>query len=285
MSLAGALQLLGEVAGDFGITFSPMASTATAVVPVFRPSGKRHDFTLEIFTSGDVAYAREAQPGTLPPFCPDRHINPGGSFCLGWGTTSPSTVLDGDTARAWWSAVVHFLKLQLTASDTRRWANRSGQWAHGDAADHQANAEEAAGRLGMRFQEDLRDGAFSIDREAHARGARLVLRRRGAFTARIVLGPPPRLKDTTVPCPCDARGATVGACGNHADDLATFVVEFWRWRWKEGRFLQDLARSGASCCGTLDQCGLRDAIASHATDMKEAKRREQRHRPRRRPRL
>ena len=280
------LALLDVVAPDFGATLDAGASPPIARVPVIRASGRRHEFVLQLSVTGDTVHAREAPPGDLPQFCPDRHINGDRTFCLGWGPTSPSTVKDEATARAWWTALVRFLRLQVTASETRRWVNGASDWAHGDAAQHQAQAEAAAEALGRRFRDDLQRGAFSVLHEPHARGARVALRRDGAQIARIVLGPPARIKGGEVACPCELPGnQAVAACGDHVEHLTTFISELWNWRSKEAEFARQLARTGVKCCGTLENCTLRNAIVEVGSQRKTKERHARRHRPRRRPRV
>lgn len=277
---------LDAVGADFGATLSGTSSPASAIISVPRPGGDRHEFSLELIASGNVVTVREAPPNLLPVFCPDRHINPGGSFCLGWGSTALADVIDENSARAWWTAVVRFLQLQLSANETRMWLNGANDWAHGEAATHQARAEAAAGQLGPNFRNDLRAGKFSVSHEEHKRGGRIELRRRGLHVARVFVGPPVRLKEDNVRCPCDdPAGPTVGDCGDHADHLAVFATELWHWQQAETRFGRDLALRGQACCGTLDDCKLRDAIERVKTSSDKKRRHALRHRPRRRPRL
>lgn len=280
------LECLGEVAPEFGATLSSATSPATAVISVPRAGGDRHDFELSLSVVSSAITVREAPPPRLPSFCPDRHINFDGSFCLGWGPTSPPIVVDNDSARAWWTAVVRFLQLQLTARERGVWANTINDWAHGEAADHQALAEAAADKLGPRFRADLSAGKFSVVREAHSRVARLELRRSGAHVGRIVLARPARLKDRKVLCPCDGPSeSNVGECHDHADQLIAFTLELWRWQRAEAKFLREFVKRGASCCGTLSECKLRDAIALENSSKSKWEQHARRHRPRRRPRL
>ena len=287
MNTAGSpIALLDEVAPDFGATLDTSCSPVVARVPVIRASGRRHEFVLHVSVTGSTASASEAPPGQLPSFCPDRHINGDHTFCLGWGPTSPSTVVDRAGAERWWTAVLRFLGRQVTANEIRRWVNGPHDWAHGDAAQHQVHVEAAADVLGPRFRADLQRGAFRVVREPHTRGARIALTRNGTYVARIVLGPPARLKDGDVPCPCDGLGnPSVARCVDHADHLTTFIAELWNWRDREARFARELARTGSRCCGTLDHCTLRNAIADVARQNKEKELHARRHRPRRRPRL
>jgi hypothetical protein len=285
-TLSSPLACLNKVASEFGAAMSSVTSPAKAVISVPRAGGDRHDFVLELSATGSAVSAREEPPVRLPVFCPDRHINAGGSFCLGWGSTAAPEVVDEDSARTWWTAVTRFLQLQLTANELGIWPNRANDWAHGDAAGHQDLAETAADSMGERFRHDLRTGNFSVIREPHVRGARLELRREGRHTARVAIGPPAKLKDSHVPCPCDQpEGMTVDACRDHVDQLTCFMLELWRWRQSEGQFLRELAKSGATCCGTLKSCKLRDAITREKASAMKRNRHARRHKPRRRPRL
>ncbi|MGJ4728756.1 E2 domain-containing protein [Luteimonas sp. SDU101] len=284
--LSSPLACLDKVASEFAATLSSATSPAKAVISVPRAGGDRHDFVLELSVTGSAVSVREEPPVRLPVFCPDRHINAGGSFCLGWGSTAAPAVVDEDSARTWWTRVTRFLQLQLTANELGIWPNRANDWAHGDAAGHQALAEAAADSMGERFRRDLRAGNFSVIREPHVRGARLELRREGRHIARIAIGPPAKLKGSQVSCPCDQpEGMTVDGCRDHVDQLIRFVLELWRWRQSEGRFLRELAKSGAACCGTLKSCKLRDAITRDKASTTKRNRHARRHKPRRRPRL
>lgn len=280
------LACLDKVGSEFGVVRSSATSLNKVVISVPRAGGDRHDFALELSTAGSSVAVREEPRARLPAFCPDRHINEDGSFCLGWGSTAAPAVVDEDSARAWWTAVVRFLQLQLTANELGAWKNGANDWAHGDAARHQALAEAAAESLGTRFRDDLRAGKFSVIREPHIRGARLELRREGNHIARVTIGPPARLKDSRTPCPCDQpAGMTVDACADHADHLVRFTAELWRWREAEDLFLRELEKRGITCCGTLKSCKLREVIARENALKMKNDRHARRHKPRRRPRL
>lgn len=280
------LAWLDKVASEFGVTSSSATSPAKAVISVPRAGGDRHDFALELSATESAVSVREEVPVRLPVFCPDRHINKDASFCLGWGSTAAPAVVDEESARAWWTAVVRFLQLQLTANELAVWTNRANDWAHGDAASHQALAEAAADSLGVRFRDDLRSRTFSVRRALHVRGARLELRREGRQIARIAIGPPAALKNSRIPCPCDqSAGVTVGACSDHADHLIRFTVGLWRWQEAEDQFLRKLAKLGEKCCGTLKKCKLQDVIAREKSSTMKKDRHARRQKPRRRPRL
>src|SRR6266699_4585688 len=96
---------------------------------------------------------REASPTLLPAFCPERHINFDGGFCLYWAEVEPLTISDVEAAATWWMKVLTFLKRQQVAAARRQWPARSEARAHGpDAALQQVIVEWSADRLGPRLR-------------------------------------------------------------------------------------------------------------------------------------
>lgn len=285
-TVATPLLLLQDAAPLFGASLDTSCAPATAHVRVIRPSGATVDFVLHVGLVGDVVTVREATGTHLPSFCPDRHINSDRTFCLGWGPTAPSTVVDLTSAKEWWATVIRFLARQVIANERRRWINGPHDWAHGDAAAHQSRAETAAEALGPTFIRDLQQGTFAVAREHHRRGARIALTRGGKLVARIILSPRPRLKDNDVRCPCvENGGMPILHCQDHADQLVTFISEMWNWREQETAFGRRAALAGSRCCGTLERCSIRNALAEIATHKKKRDTHSRRHRPRRRPRF
>ena len=49
-------------------------------------------YRLRVDVVGDYAMVRELLPTLLPAYCPERHINIDGSFCLYWGEVEPEKV-------------------------------------------------------------------------------------------------------------------------------------------------------------------------------------------------
>ncbi|HRP72719.1 MAG TPA: hypothetical protein PK743_08815 [Luteimonas sp.] len=71
------------------------ANKAQASVTITLPSGQKHNFELAASAIASRVFVRESQPGhMLPAFCPDRHINGDGTFCLGWGPQNPNNITD-----------------------------------------------------------------------------------------------------------------------------------------------------------------------------------------------
>jgi hypothetical protein len=125
---------------------------------------------LLVSVAGEHVSVREiADPGMLPGFCPDRHINGDRSFCLGWGEDNPSRIQDEAAARHWWATVYQYLTYQIGANARRVFPGAENGRAHGRAAQHQANAEQAAERLGPAFKADVLAGQFMVRKDSRLR--------------------------------------------------------------------------------------------------------------------
>ena len=89
----------------------------------------------------------ERKPGTrFPACCPERHINPDGTFCLGLNVSLAEV-----TAAAiedWWMLLEEFVYVQLIVDQTGRWPSHK-MLSHGAAGDTHAKALVVASRLGI----------------------------------------------------------------------------------------------------------------------------------------
>jgi hypothetical protein len=93
---------------------------------------------------------KQRDPASWPEGCPERHIEAGGTFCLGKGAPlRPGTAEEADT---WWEWLGEFLKAQFFADRNAYWPTRFLH--HGQAADVQVEMEELA--AGTFLQEDVR---------------------------------------------------------------------------------------------------------------------------------
>lgn len=257
---ADALTHLQSVASEFGATLTSVGDGNPATLTITLASGHQHVFELELTFTGDLVSVCERPVGaTLPFFCPDRHINLGGSFCLGWGTDNPNAITDADAARVWWSALARYLAHQVNATKRGVWPGREHGRAHGDSAKDQAIAEGAAERLGSRFSAHARSGQFKVRSDKRPGHARLELWHAGKRLARVSTRTEELVGEHT-PCPCDApAGSQITECGGHAADLSEFILAHYKWRKADREFMGQLAKKGFACCGTLSSCGLRDA--------------------------
>lgn len=228
---------------------------------VNRAGGAAHTFQLVVTASGNRVSVRAVDGASnLPHFCPDRHINLDGSFCLGWDEDDPSRIVDQDSARHWWSAVYQFLIRQVNANSRGVFPGAEHGRAHGGAARHQANAEKAAALLGPAFAQSARTGKFSVMKDKRPGRERLELRLDEERIARVSTQTEVIVGGHTM-CPCGAIPARkVETCGTHAQALATFILESHACQVADRKCLSDAAALGAVCCGTLHNCGLRNAI-------------------------
>ncbi|MFG3450215.1 E2 domain-containing protein [Stenotrophomonas sp. NPDC047960] len=259
--MALAFELLQGVASDYGATLHRAAGGGRAEISVTRPGGAVHVFTLAISIAGEHVSAKEV-PGhhQLPQFCPDRHINPNQSFCLGWGDGKPGHIIDEAAARQWWSTVYRFLAHQISANVRRVFPGAENGRAHGDAAKHQAIAEQAAECLGPEFKAAAQAGLFEVLQDVRPGKRRLELWRGDQLIARVSLRSN-SLISGKLACPCGCRPKrTTAECADHAEALATYVLERHRCALADRAFLDQCAAAGMACCGTLETCGLRNAI-------------------------
>lgn len=215
------------------------------------------EFILEIERERTTVSVRELRTVLLPSFCSERHINPGGTFCLYWGEVEPGQITNNDEAQAWWGKLLLFLLRQRSAAALRKWPGMADARAHGsEAARSQAIAEKNAALLGPKFEASLRDDRFTL-RRGHRRD-RIALFHDGRRVL-TVLPAAGRVMTQRQRCKCDhgdVRQLPIASCGNHGSAIAAFVVAISRWKTSEAAFYEDLRRSKHVCCGTMDNCPL-----------------------------
>ncbi len=225
-------------------------NTLSVVVRLRRPSGKIVPYRLRIEEGDPEPRVREETPEHLPTFCPNRHINAGGYFCLSFPSEDPLPVQNAESAEAWWARLLKFLNLQETASALRRWPTTS-EWAHGDAARLQCRAELCAAALGPRFTEALNR-------------RRLTAKRSGAFLQVLdgerrlfsIWSKEHRVATQRQACPCGS-GLPIVACRDHAKRATELPFALLAWSKAEKEFWNH-ART-QTCCGTLRDCPLTEA--------------------------
>jgi hypothetical protein len=103
--------------------------------------------SLEISISDEgKLQAREQPAQRWPEFCPHRHINEGGFFCL--GLSDVPVVSSGDDAVRWWRILAAHLQMQFVADFTKTWP-KDMEWDHGEAGATQAIMERIAVQNGL----------------------------------------------------------------------------------------------------------------------------------------
>lgn len=213
-----------------------------ATVPV---PGAAEDFNiyLDITLSDSAVSAKEAcVSAVLPRSCPERHINPDATFCLGYGAGLNLTTVD--EAIVWWEVLKQYLLLQRTASKTRSWPGHF--IAHGAAGSHHIQARKVAQDLGILDDYDdavlggshwSSDGTVRLSRDR----LRLVNGRSGCPMGCVGRRGKPRLRRE--------------CC--HKESVLTLVQSEMRRQGETKRFWHELRVGGRVCCGTLRECPLR----------------------------
>ncbi|MES1975595.1 MAG: E2 domain-associated cysteine-rich protein [Pseudomonadota bacterium] len=253
--------LIAACLPDFGATELDRESGSLRIsLPVPLSDGRQPVFVLDVAVTGASVSAREAVPTHLPSYCPDRHINGDGSFCLFWRAVDDIEIDAPEAARAWLETLVRFLQLQFRAARLRRWPDRHGR-AHGWAAIHQHRAEVAAARLGEPFVTDIAEGRLTTSRKsgsAEGTAIRVLKDGRRLFS---VWERSRRAVNQRRPCLCPAgsgrRPVVLKSCGDHAAAAADLALAMNEMVIAEARFWK--SAMGAPCCGTIDGCPLAKA--------------------------
>jgi hypothetical protein len=176
----------------------------------------------------------------LPSWCPERHINPDGSFCL--GLQAGVGIGDSDQAVGWWRKLELYLDCQEVAHKTGRWPAYA-QLSHGSAGEIEIEAERIAASLNSlsEYQQAVRYGTGPL-----ADAMRLVKRDGLVMGSRSV-------------CLCGyvgkhGRPLTRGVCRGTHRDRCLLMVELKRRRAVDEYWNSFL---GSECCGSMKECPLR----------------------------
>lgn len=261
------VELVLELAGAFGGTVLSREQDAAAIIARAQVySGDVSEFKLrvEAVRSREVR-VREMEPRSLPSFCPDRHINLDGSFCLYATDVEPLEVHDAAGAREWWRTLQSFLQQQVVAQECGRWMGQA--LAHGDAARHQIAAEMLAARLGAGMAGAVARGAVFV-RTQRWRGRQwLQLRCDSSVLAEVENRLGARVSKLT-PCVCDdasGRPHVVSRCGRARLILTDLIHELHKKRRSEDEFVKDLRARGIGCCESLAVCSVRARAPKQGT--------------------
>jgi hypothetical protein len=255
------LALIAALLPDFGATELERVERRIRIsLPIPLSDGRQPVFILDVNVIGSAATASEAVPTHLPGSCPDRHINPNGSFCLFWRAVDGIEINGPDNARDWLETLVRFLQLQFRAARLRRWPDGKGR-AHGLAVIHQNRAEVAAMQLGEPYVTDMLEGRLTVSRKggsAEGTAIRVLKDGRRLFSVwersrRVV-----SLRQRCL-CPAGARPRPIvlRSCGDHAIAAADLAMELSEMVVAERHFWKSVR--GAPCCGTMSGCPLAKA--------------------------
>lgn len=197
-------------------------------------------FELKVVHLADEIFVFERPVGgTLPACCPERHINPGGSFCIGLRAGEGITT---ENAPVWWEKLYSFALCQETAQETGYWP-REAQLSHGRAGEAELAAESAVHQLGLAsaYRE-----AVAFDSGFIANGLKKIdassgLLRNGRSAC--VCGRTDRRGRTLLRRDCHHRGHGCPIVLEHRRRI--LLAEYWS------------TLQGQKCCGTMNGCPLK----------------------------
>jgi hypothetical protein len=196
-------------------------------------------FELRLLHLGDAVTVSEREIGsTLPACCPERHINPDGSFCTG---LRAGEGISAETA--WWDKLHAFALCQETAAETGFWPSEA-QLSHGEAGEVELAAENAADQLGLR----------AAYREAVAFDTGLIASGLSKVDAQTGM-----LRNGRSACVCgrtDRRRRILLRRDCHRSGLGCPIALEYRRRVMVERYWRGL-RDHVTCCGTMLECPLR----------------------------
>jgi hypothetical protein len=140
------IQSLIEVAPDWVECTRVHANQIALDAVATRSSGRlTRLYELTAVYEGHAVSVSERDTKLLPAFCPDRHINADGSFCLG---LRAGQTISNSTAHIWWEKLKVFLLCQETSHETGQWPP-DAQLSHGEAGEIEEQAEKIARSIGM----------------------------------------------------------------------------------------------------------------------------------------
>lgn len=232
MSSSGVLQLLRSTADRPWISATSALDREEMLFCEVRRQcrdGEWSRYHVEVRESeGQRLVVRESEPRHLPVFCPERHINSDGTFCLGWEPIGPRLPATPEEARSWWAALRGYLRLQDAARTTRTWPADCA-WPHGDAARFEWTLEKLLATLPASIKSALYTGPLRRSRRD--------------------------------PCPCGS-GRRLKECSSHETDIGAVLWLSAERNRAEAAYWRSV--SGMKCCGTMDGCKLSRASGTIA---------------------
>lgn len=255
--MSTALQLLTQIAPDFGgACVQSLDQGGILKLPVQLVDGRTIPYVLELRDWDGVVSVREKVSEHLPQFCPERHINSDGTFCLNYSPVQSLKIEDEATARGWMETVYKFLKLQERAKVLRKWPNDKG-WAHGNAARHQMRAQAAVNVLGDKLAKAQSSRRLTV-RRRHSKGrALLELLHDGECLYR-VWEATKKVANQRRRCFCGISGRrrpkALRKCSDHRSQAAELVLALHEWDREEKHYWDTM--QDELCCGTCDDCPL-----------------------------
>jgi hypothetical protein len=192
--------------------------------------------------NGQIEVKENGLNNLLPNFCPQRHMNPNGTFCLGFN--AGDAIRDTAAATSWWKKLGLFLTCQDTAHETKTWPPKI-EISHGVAGEIEISAEKVAEELGLLAEYQL---AVREDQGPIAEALQKIRKSTG------------KLRNGKAACVCERKYRT-GESYLRRDCWAAnwpcLVAMEARRRSEERAFWKSL-KGKQVCCRTMDDCPLRE---------------------------
>lgn len=254
-----SLDLIVDVAPKYGGTCFRYSgkSYLTLSLPIELSDGRIIPYSLTVTQYENVLKVKESTPKNLPAFCPERHINSDGTFCLGFGSDFPREVSNEENAVIWFETLYKYLQTQARAANLRVWPGNS-QWAHGDASSHQLKAMVASSKISTEIRASFDNGELTLRRSSSRRRKILEVLILGKVIFRI-WEQSAKVINTKRACFCKSSGRKrpkrIGRCGDHALQAISLAFAIRDLESEEAKFW--VAYAGSSCCNTCDACPLK----------------------------
>lgn len=242
-----------------GLCTITSASSANLELPVQLVDGRTLNYSLVLQQQNTTVSVREKSPNYLPSFCPERHINRDGTFCLNYSEANVLTISNESSAVKWLETLYKFLILQERARTKRKWPNQR-VWAHGEAAHYQLRAFKAATSLNTSIAEATAENLVTIARKRsigrsilEVRSSDIPVYRVWEFKGRVI--------NQKQSCFCGTSGnkrpKKLRNCGSHSKNAYDLAMALRDWENAEAQYWREM--KGSSCCETCDVCPLKNA--------------------------
>ncbi|NJJ59483.1 MULTISPECIES: E2 domain-associated cysteine-rich protein [Pseudomonas] len=252
-----AIDLIEQLAPDFGGSCARITDSSSLLdLPIQLVDGRVLHYRLLLQQNGERLSAREEAPVQLPAFCPERHINYDGTFCLYFPAASQLTVTDSTSAVVWFETLYKYLKLQERARVQRKWPNADA-WAHGGAAHHQLRALKAASALNNNIAAAVAGNQVQLTRRRSNNRSILEIWIHGVHVYSVWENHK-RVINQRKRCFCKTSGLRrpkrLRRCIDHAKHASELALAMRDWEDEEKRYWDSI--HGVTCCGSCDSCPL-----------------------------
>lgn len=226
-------------------------------------SGKQPDsYAIKIELEQKTIRVMEAVPGKkLPIFCPERHINPDSSLCIGY--RAGSAVKTSENAKQWWESLLDHFRCQRNAA-------RKGFWplgkalSHGDSVKQQFQMESISMPLGL--YAEVEAGIFKksgwlggeLPRERGNSGKLVNGRSNCPRGCRYTHSPSVKLQCGVIECHAECvkeHNPILRVDCPLRSEICDLVLLETKRRKLDAKFLAEV--NHRECCGTMQDCPLK----------------------------